>query len=62
MLDKLEAIQERFYYLEERLSDPSIVSDQKVFAKTNKDYSALREVVEVFKEYKEVLGNIDTAK
>ncbi len=61
MLDKLEAIQERFYYLEERLSDPSIVSDQKVFAKTNKDYSALREVVEVYKVYKEVLGNIETA-
>lgn len=62
MLDKLEAIQERFYYLEERLSDPSIVSDQKLFAKTNKDYSSLREVVEVFKAYKEILGNIETAK
>jgi len=62
MLDKLEAIQERFYYLEERLSDPSIVSDQKLFAKTNKDYSSLREVVEVYKVYKEVLGNIETAK
>lgn len=62
MLDKLEALQERFYYLEERLSDPNIVSDQKVYAKTNKDYSALREIVVVYKEYKEVLGNIETAK
>jgi len=62
MLDKLEAIQERFYYLEERLSDPSIVSDQKLYAKTNKDYSNLKEVVEVYKEYKELLGNIETAK
>ena len=62
MLDKLEAIQERFYYLEERLSDPSIVSNPKEFAKTNKDYSNLREVVEVYKEYKEILGNIETAK
>jgi len=62
MLDKLGAIEERFYYLEERLSDPSIVSDQKLFAKTNKDYSSLREVVEVYKVYKEVLGNIETAK
>jgi len=62
MLDKLEAIQERYYYLEERLSDPNIISDQKLYAKTNKDYSNLREVVEVFKEYKEVLGNIETAK
>ena len=62
MLDKLEAIQERFYYLEERLSDPSIVSDQKVYAQTNKDYSNLKTVVDTFKEYKEVLGNIETAK
>ncbi len=62
MLDKLEAIQERFYYLEERLSDPSIVSDQKLYAKTNKDYSNLKEVVEVFKAYKEILGNIATAE
>jgi len=62
MLDKLEAIQERFYYLEERLSDPSIISDQKLYAKTNKDYSNLREVVEVYKAYKEVLGNIETAR
>ena len=62
MLDKLEAIQERFYYLEERLSDPSIISDQKLYAKTNKDYSNLKEVVEVYKAYKEVLGNIETAK
>jgi len=62
MLDKLEAIQERFYYLEERLSDPSIVSDQKVYAQTNKDYSNLKTVVDKFKEYKEILGNIETAK
>ncbi len=62
MLDKLEAIQERFYYLEERLSDPSIISDQKLYAKTNKDYSNLKEVVDVYTAYKEVLGNIETAK
>ncbi|MEM1121385.1 MAG: peptide chain release factor 1 [Bacteroidota bacterium] len=62
MLDKLEAIQERFYYLEEKLSDPNIISDQKLYAKTNKDYSNLKEVVDVYKEYKQVLGNIETAK
>ena len=62
MLDKLEAIQERFYYLEERLSDPQLIADQKEYAKVNKDYSNLREVVEVFKNYKQVLGNIATAE
>jgi len=62
MLDKLNALEERFYYLEERLSDPAVISDQKLYAKTNKDYKALQEIVETSKEYKEILGNITTAK
>lgn len=62
MLDKLEAIQERYYYLEERLSDPSVMGDQKEYAKINKDYKNLQEVVTVYKDYKELLGNIETAK
>lgn len=62
MLDKLEAIQERFYYLEEKLADPNIIADSKKYAKTNKDYKNLKEVVDVFSAYKEVLGNIETAQ
>ncbi len=62
MLDKLNALEERFYYLEERLSDPAIISEQKEYAKVNKDYKSLQEIVAVSKEYKEVLGNIATAK
>jgi peptide chain release factor 1 len=62
MLDKLEAIQERYYYLEERLADPGTLADPKAYAKVNKDYKGLQEVVFAFKEYKNLLGNIDTAK
>jgi len=62
MLDKLEAIEERFHYLEERLSDPQIFSDPKVYAKTNKEYKGLSEIVETARTYKGVLGNIATAK
>ena len=62
MLDKLEAIKERYLYLEEQLSDPSLVSDMKKFTKVSKEYKDLKEVVEVYDDYKEVLGNIDTAK
>jgi len=62
LLDKLQAIIERYHYLEEKLSDPETVKDMKVFAKTNKEYSTLREVVEAANEYKTLLGNIETAQ
>ena len=62
MLDKLGAIEERFYYLEERLSDPSVLSDQEEYKKVSKEYKNIEEIVQVSKQYKEVLGNITTAK
>ncbi len=62
MIDKLEAIRDRYYYLEEKLSDPETVKDMKVFKKTNKEYSDLKDIIEVYKKYKSVLGNIETAR
>ncbi len=62
MLDKLEAIKERFIYLEEQLSDPELVSDMKKYKKVNKEYKDLKVIVDAYEIYKEVLGNIDTAK
>ncbi len=62
MLDKLEAILDRFHYLEERLSDPDVLSDMKLFAKTNKEYKDLTEIVEAFKSYKLISANIENAK
>lgn len=62
MLDKLEAIQERYHYLEEKLSDPETVSDMKLFTKINKEYSSLKEIMSAYLKYKDIMGNIDTAK
>jgi len=62
MLEKLEAIQDRFFYLEEQLSDPQVISDMKRFAKTNKEYKGLQEIIDVYRRYKNLMGNIDTAK
>lgn len=62
MLDKLEAIEGRFYYLEEKLSDPEVVSDMKQFTKINKEYSGLKEIVSRIGEYKDTLSGIDSAK
>jgi len=62
MLDKLEAIHERFHYLEEKLSDPELLADMDKFRKVNKEYKDLQDLVLVYKKYKELLGNISTAK
>jgi peptide chain release factor 1 len=62
MIEKLDAIIDRYYYLEERLSDPSIISDQKLFAKTNKEYKNLSEIVRNTQEYKLVIENLANVK
>ena len=62
MIDKLEAIQDRYHYLEEKLSDPDVLSDMKQFAKINKEYKDLTEIVDTFKEYKITQSNIDSAR
>jgi peptide chain release factor 1 len=62
MIDKIHAIKERFYYLEEKLSDPETVSDMKIFAKINKQYKDLQEIVQVGTAYETLLGNIATAE
>ncbi len=62
MLDKLQAIQERHIYLEEQLSDPSVVSDMSRFKKVNKEYKDLQKIVDAYIAYKEVMGNLETAR
>ncbi len=62
LLDKLEAIKERYHYLEEQLSDPEVVSDMKKFKKISKEYKSLEEVIEIHNIYKDLLSNIQTSE
>lgn len=62
MLNKLEEIYNHFKSLEEKLSDPEIVSDMKRFTKINKEYKGLTDIVNAYKEYKAILEGIDGAK
>ena len=62
MINKLESIYNHFLSVEEKLSDPEIVSDMKKYSALNKEYKQLTSVVEVYKVYKSLLSNIKTAK
>jgi len=62
MLDKLDAIQDHYYYLEEQLADPEVISDMDKYKKVSKEYKNLKEVVAVYQNYKDLMGNIETSK
>ncbi|KAA3633267.1 MAG: peptide chain release factor 1 [Bacteroidetes bacterium] len=62
MLDKLESIIEKFNYLEEKMADPEVIADMNNYKKISKEYKDLKEIVETTYVYKDVLGNIDTAR
>ncbi len=62
MLEKLEAIQEKYHHLEERLSDPEVLSDMKLFARINKEYKDLAEIVHAFKAYKQAVTSMENAR
>jgi len=62
MIDKLQAIKERYHYLLERMSDPEVSSNQKEFVKISKEYKNLEPVVQKGDHYQNVMANINNAK
>ncbi len=52
MLDKLEAIKDKYSRLEELLADPDVIADQQRFITLNKEYRDLKEIVEAYDQYK----------
>lgn len=62
MLDKLEAINQRFLDIEEQINNPEVMADMKVYIKLSKDYKELQPIVAAYKEYESVIKNIESAK
>ena len=62
MLETLEGIYARFKQVELLLSSPEVASDMKKFTKLNKEYSDLKQIVELYFEYKNLVSNLAEAK
>jgi peptide chain release factor 1 len=62
MLDKLEAIKDRWQHVEDELGKPEAMEDMKRFAKLNKEYRDLGLIVEQYKIFKNLVDNIASAK
>ena len=62
MINKLKGIEERFVKLEQLLSDPAVLSDQKKYQEYLKEHGELNKVVPVFRVYEGLLGELKEAK
>jgi peptide chain release factor 1 len=62
MLDKLEAIFQRWKDVEAELSSPDAMADMKRFAQLNKEYKDLAKIVAEYNIYRNIMSNIDTNK
>jgi peptide chain release factor 1 len=62
MVEKLDEIIRRYEDVEAKLADPQVIGDMKLFKKLNIEYRELGDIVEVIKEYKKTLSDIESAK
>ena len=62
MLERLEAIEQKYNSLTEELMNPEVLTNVKKTLELTKEQASLREVYEVYQEYKNVLKGIDESK
>jgi peptide chain release factor 1 len=62
MLEKLEAIKNRWKNVGQDISDPSVIADFKKFAKLSKEYKDLEEIVLTYDKYKLAMDNIKSTR
>lgn len=62
MLDKLQAVKEKYIYLEEQLADPATIGDMDKWKKVNKEYKNLQPIVDAYDLYAKTYANLESAK
>ncbi|PFJ17474.1 peptide chain release factor 1 [Bacillus cereus] len=62
VLDRLQAVEDRYEKLNELLSDPGVISDSNKLREYSKEQSDIQETVEVYREYKDVREQLKDAK
>ncbi|MBL0385415.1 peptide chain release factor 1 [Tumebacillus sp. ITR2] len=62
MIDKLQSLEDRYNQLSDFLCDPAVASDPAKLRQYGKEQSDLEEIVNVFREYKDVFNGLTDAK
>jgi len=62
MIDKLNALEQKFEELNQELADPDIIADQAAYPKRAKAHRELSEIIEKFRQYKILMKEIGDTK
>lgn len=62
MIDKLQVLEDKFVQLESKVADPEVIADQSEWQKCMKEYSDLKPIIEVFKDYKKAVTTMADSK
>jgi peptide chain release factor 1 len=62
MIDKLEAIKDRFEEVAHLIIQPDAMADMKKYSSLNKEYKELDKIVVQYRKYQDILSNIETSK
>lgn len=62
MLDKLQAIEDRYLDLEAKISDPDVIADQTNWLKATKAHAKLEPIVAAYREYRDLCSARDEAE
>lgn len=54
MLDKLQALEDRYLDLEAKISDPEVIADQTTWLKATKAHAKLEPIVTAYREYRDM--------
>ncbi|WP_077329360.1 peptide chain release factor 1 [Virgibacillus siamensis] len=62
MLERLQSLEDRYNKLNELLSDPDVISDMNKLREYSKEQSDLEDVVQAYREYKDVTQQLKDAR
>lgn len=62
MIDKLQAVEDRYLDLEAKISDPDVIANQAEWLKCTKAHAKLADIVSVYREYRDMLQARDEAE
>ncbi len=62
MFEKLAAMEKKFEEINEKLSDPDIVNDNKEYTRLMREYKNMSPIIEKFREYKKAAESLSEAR
>ena len=62
MFEKVELLRGRFQEVGKQLMDPSATSDMKQYARLNKEYRELEQIVKVYDQYLQTLSQLESSR